>query len=100
MLMKLKFCEKVRIINNEYFHKLCIRTERQLLRIDAVRRSPINSHVDESLAGTTSIRAFNAQDRFIQKMDQLVDDSQAVYYISFIVLRCKEFHNFQLVDLS
>ena len=70
-----------------FFQKLSIRTGRQCLRIDAVRRSPINSHVDESLAGATSIRAFNAQGRFIQKMDRLVDESQAASYLSMIVLR-------------
>ena len=52
-----------------------------------MRRSPINSHVDESLAGATSIRAFNAQDKFIQKMDQLVDESQAANFLSLAVLR-------------
>ena len=52
-----------------------------------MRKSPINSHVDESLAGATSIRAFNAQDRFIQKMDRLIDDSQAANFQSLAVLR-------------
>ena len=52
-----------------------------------MRRSPINSHMDESLAGATSIRAFNAQDRFIWKKGQLVDESQAANFLSLAVLR-------------
>ena len=52
-----------------------------------MRRSPINSHMDESLAGATSIRAFNAQDRFIHKMDRLVDESMTAFFPSMVVAR-------------
>lgn len=67
--------------------KFYIRTARQLLRIEAVRKSPINSHMDESLAGATCIRAFNAQERFTLKMDQLVNDDQSAFFLSFVVAR-------------
>ena len=76
---------------NIFFQKFYIPSGRQLLRILSVRRSPINSHMDESLAGATSIRAFNAQDKFIQKMDQLVDESQAANFLSLAVLRYVSF---------
>ena len=64
------------------FQKFGVRSMRQLMRIDAVRRSPINSHVDESLVGATSIRAFGAQERFTDKMSHILDDSQSAYFLS------------------
>ncbi|CAH1795308.1 unnamed protein product [Owenia fusiformis] len=53
---------------------------RQLKRIDAVQRSPIYSHFGESLLGTSSIRAFRQQKRFIAHSDQLLDNSQAAWF--------------------
>ena len=69
------------LYQSHILQKFGIKSIRQLLRIDAVRRSPINSHLDESLAGATNIRAFNAQDRFIQKMNDIIDNSQSAYFL-------------------
>ena len=72
------------LYQSHILQKLGIKSMRQLLRIDAVRRSRINSHMDESLAGATSIRAFNAQDRFIQKMNDIIDNSQSANFLGLI----------------
>ena len=53
---------------------------RQWKRLDSIRRSPIYIHFDETLLGVTCVRAFNKQDEFIARNDQLLDDSQAVFY--------------------
>lgn len=53
---------------------------RQLKRIDAVKRSPLYVHFDETLSGLATIRAFDQQDKFIARFDQLVDSSQAAWY--------------------
>ncbi|KAI8357575.1 hypothetical protein B0O80DRAFT_291714 [Mortierella sp. GBAus27b] len=42
-----------------------MRTSRMLKRIDSVSRSPIYQHFSETLSGTTTIRAFGANERFI-----------------------------------
>ena len=78
----------VAILVSCYFYRLpCllqrvyICTARQLRRIDSVRRSPLFSHYEESVAGAASIRAYNKVDEFISTCDRLTDDSQRVYYL-------------------
>ncbi|CAB3223734.1 unnamed protein product [Arctia plantaginis] len=56
-------------------------TSRQLMRMKSIARSPIFSHFNESLLGSTSIRAFGVKDRFIKESQKKVD-----YYQSFVYL--------------
>ena len=60
---------------------------RQLRRIDSTKRSPIFAHLDESLCGVTSIKAFGRADEFVAKCDRLVDESQRAWYHVLISLR-------------
>ncbi|XP_015781159.1 multidrug resistance-associated protein 1 [Tetranychus urticae] len=53
--------------------KIYIASSRQLRRIDGVTRSPIFSHYTETVTGSTSIRAYQATDRFSEKLFKLVD---------------------------
>jgi len=56
---------------------------RQIKRIDSVSKSPIYAFFSETLNGTSSIRAYRQQQRFIDQSDMLVDNSQRVWFESF-----------------
>jgi len=58
-----------------------------LKRLESVSRSPIYSHFGESVTGTSTIRAYGAQDRFIQESNEKVDFNQIAYYPSIIANR-------------
>ena len=60
---------------------------RQLKRIDSIRRSPVFAHFDETLSGSASIRAYNQQLRFLDRCDQLIDESQRAHYLFTVSLR-------------
>ena len=60
--------------------RVFITTARQMRRIDSVVRSPVFAHFDESVVGATSIRAYNAGDRFIEKCDFLNDEASMTWY--------------------
>ncbi|CAD5217623.1 unnamed protein product [Bursaphelenchus okinawaensis] len=62
-------------------------TSRQLKRLEAVTRSPIYSHFAESINGSASIRAFNCEDRFVRRSQQLVDENLKAYYPSIVANR-------------
>uniref|UniRef100_A0A1I7SBP4 ABC-type glutathione-S-conjugate transporter n=2 Tax=Bursaphelenchus xylophilus TaxID=6326 RepID=A0A1I7SBP4_BURXY len=62
-------------------------TSRQLKRLEAVTRSPIYSHFAESINGSSSIRAFNCEQRFVQRSQQLIDENIKAYYPSLVANR-------------
>lgn len=59
----------------------------QLKRIRSVKRSPVYAHLSETIAGTSSIRAYRQQDRFTDKNDLLVDDCNIAWYPMVICQR-------------
>lgn len=48
-----------------------VNTSRQLKRIDAVKRSPIYSHFQETIVGAATIRSFEKGPSFIEKSDNV-----------------------------
>ncbi|ORY49444.1 P-loop containing nucleoside triphosphate hydrolase protein [Rhizoclosmatium globosum] len=56
-------------------------TARELKRLDATTRSPLYSHINESMTGVNTIRAYREQTRFISKTDFLIDQTNAPYYL-------------------
>lgn len=62
-------------------------SSRQLKRLESVSRSPIYTHFNETLLGTSVIRAFGEQERFICESDQRVDLNQKAYYPGIVANR-------------
>ena len=53
---------------------------RQLRRLNSASKSPIFSHFGETLTGVTTIRAFGAQERFIDEMNKKIDENLIYFY--------------------
>ena len=56
-----------------FIQKFYVPTARQLKRLESTTRSPIYSHFGETLSGVGTIRAYAANDRFIEEADSRVD---------------------------
>ncbi|XP_061829744.1 multidrug resistance-associated protein 1 [Nerophis lumbriciformis] len=70
-----------------FVQRFYVASSRQLKRLESVSRSPIYTHFNETLLGTSVIRAFGEQKRFIQESDQRVDYNQKAYYPSIVANR-------------
>uniref|UniRef100_A0A8D3D247 Multidrug resistance-associated protein 1 n=1 Tax=Scophthalmus maximus TaxID=52904 RepID=A0A8D3D247_SCOMX len=70
-----------------FVQRIYVATSRQLKRLESVSRSPIYTHFNETLLGTSVIRAFGEQERFICESDQRVDHNQKAYYPSIVANR-------------
>ncbi|XP_024914255.1 multidrug resistance-associated protein 1 [Cynoglossus semilaevis] len=64
-----------------------VATSCQLRRLEAVSRSPIYTHFNETVQGTSVIRAFGEQSRFILQADKRVDFNQTAYFPRFVATR-------------
>ena len=69
-----------------------VASSRQLKRLESVSRSPVYTHFNETLLGTSVIRAFGKQQRFIFESDQRVDRNQKAYYPSIVANRWADIH--------
>ena len=56
-----------------FIQKFYVPTARQLRRLESTTRSPIYSHFGETLSGVGTIRAYAADDRFINETESRVD---------------------------
>ncbi|XP_043955721.1 multidrug resistance-associated protein 1 [Gambusia affinis] len=70
-----------------FVQRFYVATSRQLKRLESVSRSPIYTHFNETLLGTSVIRAFGEQERFIHESDQRVDHNQKAYYPNIVANR-------------
>ncbi|OQV17409.1 Multidrug resistance-associated protein 1 [Hypsibius exemplaris] len=64
-----------------------IASSRQLKRLESVSRSPIYSHFQESVTGTSTIVAMKQSERFIQDNEERVDLNNASYYPNLVSQR-------------
>ncbi|KAL6103555.1 abcc1 [Pungitius sinensis] len=70
-----------------FVQRFYVASSRQLKRLESVSRSPIYTHFNETLLGTSVIRAFGEQKRFICESDQRVDLNQKAYYPGIVANR-------------
>uniref|UniRef100_A0A8C2DEB2 Multidrug resistance-associated protein 1 n=1 Tax=Cyprinus carpio TaxID=7962 RepID=A0A8C2DEB2_CYPCA len=70
-----------------YFFVQVMASSRQLKRLESVSRSPVYTHFNETLLGTSVIRAFGEQQRFIRESDGRVDHNQKAYFPSIVANR-------------
>ncbi|XP_060758138.1 multidrug resistance-associated protein 1 isoform X2 [Neoarius graeffei] len=70
-----------------FVQRFYVASSRQLKRLESVSRSPVYTHFNETLLGTSVIRAFRVQDRFIGVSDSRVDHNQKAYYPSIVANR-------------
>ena len=54
-------------------------TGRELQRLDNISRSPLQAHFSESLIGAVTIRSYGAVDRFIKRVDYLMDKNNQAF---------------------
>uniref|UniRef100_A0A8C7ZZ63 ABC-type glutathione-S-conjugate transporter n=1 Tax=Oryzias sinensis TaxID=183150 RepID=A0A8C7ZZ63_9TELE len=64
-----------------------VATSCQLRRLEAVSRSPIYTHFNETVQGASVIRAFGEQSRFIMQANERVDFNQTSYFPRFVATR-------------
>ncbi|KAF9361073.1 hypothetical protein BGX26_006161 [Mortierella sp. AD094] len=62
-------------------------SSRELKRLDSAARSPLYAHFGETLAGLTTIRAFNDSSRFAIQATTLLDRSQQTSYLTNVSTR-------------
>uniref|UniRef100_A0A8C0ED97 ABC-type glutathione-S-conjugate transporter n=1 Tax=Bubo bubo TaxID=30461 RepID=A0A8C0ED97_BUBBB len=62
------------------FQHFYVITSCQLRRTEAASRSPIYSHISETFQGSSVIRAYKDQERFILKNNFLVDENQRICF--------------------
>ncbi|NXN93448.1 MRP1 protein, partial [Rhinopomastus cyanomelas] len=62
------------------FQHFYVTTSCQLRRMEAASRSPIYSHISETFHGSSVIRAYKDQERFVLKSNLLVDENQQVCF--------------------
>ncbi|OJJ45854.1 hypothetical protein ASPZODRAFT_98811 [Penicilliopsis zonata CBS 506.65] len=58
-----------------------LRTSRQIRLLDLENKAPLYSHFSESVHGMSTIRAFNLQSHFHEKMYRLLNRSQRPFYM-------------------
>ncbi|XP_062841096.1 multidrug resistance-associated protein 1 [Trichomycterus rosablanca] len=70
-----------------FVQRFYVASSRQLKRLESVSRSPVYTHFNETLLGTSVIRAFGVQQRFIGESDRRVDHNQKAYFPSIVANR-------------
>uniref|UniRef100_A0A8K9UYB0 ABC-type glutathione-S-conjugate transporter n=1 Tax=Oncorhynchus mykiss TaxID=8022 RepID=A0A8K9UYB0_ONCMY len=70
-----------------FIQSFYVATSCQLRRLEAVSRSPIYTHFNETFQGASVIRAFSEQERFILQANGRIDHNQTAYFPRFVATR-------------
>ncbi|ORX67698.1 hypothetical protein BCR32DRAFT_297543 [Anaeromyces robustus] len=62
-------------------------TSRELKRIESITRSPIYTNITETLQGLPTIRAYDAQERFIKANQHLIDENNRSQFLQISAQR-------------
>lgn len=63
------------------FQRLFVKISRQLQRLLSAARSPIMSHFNESINGSSTIRAYQQQNRFIEETAHRCEEYNICHYL-------------------
>ena len=69
------------------FKKVYLPTARKMKRIESVTRSPVYSHLSESLTGSTVIRAYKCSQRFLETAHRHIDKNCTYAYATTVAQR-------------
>ncbi len=64
-----------------YLHKYYIKSARSIKRLEGITRSPLFSHLANSLYGLATVRAFGVQKSFEKKFDDYQDNHTAAWFL-------------------
>ncbi|ORX67697.1 hypothetical protein BCR32DRAFT_330237 [Anaeromyces robustus] len=70
-----------------YVQEIYRSTSRELKRFDSLTRSPLYANITETIQGLPTIRAYNAQERFIKSNQFLVDENNRPQHLLIIAQR-------------
>lgn len=62
-------------------------TSREIKRIDAVKRSFVYSHFNETLSGQDTIKAYNRENEFLEDMTRLMDNQNEAFFLTLAAQR-------------
>jgi ABC-type multidrug transport system fused ATPase/permease subunit len=65
-----------------FIQRYYVSSSRQLARLDSATKSPIFSYFSETLTGVSTIRAYNAQNLFVKRMQHNIDENTVYIYIA------------------
>ncbi|KAI2474069.1 ATP binding cassette (ABC) protein subfamily C member, provisional [Diabrotica virgifera virgifera] len=70
-----------------FLRKVYVSTSRNVKRVESVTRSPVFTHLSQSLQGLTTIRAFRAQEILKNEFDNYQNLNSAAYFLYFSCAR-------------
>lgn len=70
-----------------WLQQLYVSSSRQFRRLEAVTRSPVYSHFQETLNGVMTIRAFGRQSAFVEKSNHLIDQNNSLQMCTIVAIR-------------
>lgn len=91
------FVLAVLLVAYEFIRRYFITASRELKRLQSKSHSPVLSHIQESINGSSTIRAYNQVDRFVFKGTKNVDNLTSV---SFLNQCCNVWLSVRLESLS